>query len=472
MDEISRKVLESVHDCLCRLTHAQNLSQEQLTEIHMSATALAYQIRRMDYPEAVAAQVREGEQALARRLTDHPPAVQSRRHADVWAGQPGATLCAAIEGADPADALSRLGDVRDLLVALYEPMDPAVSAGTHSTYAGGRGDRVQDENEPQVRDLSAPLLEAWLRRTGNGAADVSVTECRKLMGGFSKSTYVVTLVDGGAPQKIVVRKDFPGLPTGSSVVSEYPVLQDMAKLEVPAPRPLWLEADSAVCDGAFMGVTFVAGEPANRAVPADSEARRSWARSIATALGRLHAGTALAGTDPRDHILQEIADVERRMLERERAPHPGLVLGLKWLRQHIDDLRGRPACRIHGDVGFHNMMIAENGVSALLDWEFSRIGDPVEDLASVKPFMEQIESWEEFYATYREICGFELDPTADRYFTVWREARNMVACIGSLNSLLLPGVRSVPLSLAGTVYAPKYEVSLLDAIKEAERTHV
>ena len=51
---------------------------------------------------------------------------------------------------------------------------------------------------------------------------------------------------------------------------------------------------------------------------------------------------------------------------------------------------------------------------------------------------------------------------------MWQETRNMVACIGSLNSLLMPGVFEVPLTVAGTIYIPKYEVAIFDAISKAE----
>ena len=50
MDEISRKVLHTIHGALNRLTRAENLTPDQLTEVFMATTALGYQIARMDYP--------------------------------------------------------------------------------------------------------------------------------------------------------------------------------------------------------------------------------------------------------------------------------------------------------------------------------------------------------------------------------------------------------------------------------------
>lgn len=466
MDEISRKVLHTIHGALDRLTRAENLTSEQLTEVFMATTALGYQIARMDYPADALARASAAEAALAGSAA-LPPA-RPRAAARGWETMPGAGLCAAIEagaiGEDPAS----LRRIREMLVDYHSPMDPVIDAGTRATYAGGRGDARATQDEPAPAELSVPLLQDWLRSRGHAGPEATVTGLKRLMGGYSKATYIATVLDGGKEARFVIRKDSPGLPTGSSVTSEFPVLQEMVGIGVPVPAPLWIEPDAALCSGAFMGVSFADGTPANQIVPSDPGVRRQWARSTAEVLGRLHARTALPGADVREPVAAEIDALEARMLERERAPHPGLLVGLRWLRRNIDRLAGRPACRIHGDVGYHNMLMDDGRIAALLDWEFSRIGDPVEDLASIKPFMDQIDSWDEFYATYQAAGGFTVDRRAEAYFTVWQETRNMVACLGSLNSLLLPGVFEVPLTVAGTIYIPKYEIAIFDAIANAE----
>ena len=473
MDEISKKVLVTIHNFLSRLTTAENLNPEQLTEAFMATTALGYQIARLDYPKETRDAVSVAEHQLAEVISGGgTPAPRARQWAGQWQAEPGAQLCAAIENCPPVDDPDILDRIRDLLVSYHEKMDPVVSVGTRSTYSGGRGDKRGDDAADILNELTAEVLEEWLHRSGNAPADSRVSEFRQLMGGYSKATYIATIAGDGAQSSIVIRKDSLGLPTGSSVTSEFPVLGQMHEIGIPVPAPLWIEPDATLCDGAFMGVAFAEGKPANQIVPKDPAVCRKWARSTAEVLGNLHRETTIKNGDVRDPVAHEIDDLERRMLERERAPHPGLLIGIGWLRQHLNDLRERPACRIHGDVGYHNMLVQDDRIAALLDWEFSRIGDPVEDLASIRPFMEQIDSWDEFYEIYQGICGFTLNTVADNYFNVWREARNMVACIGSLNSLLLPGVKAVPLTVAGTIYIPKYEIAILDAINIAEGRNV
>lgn len=464
MDQISRKVLQTIHGALERLAHAENLTVDQQTEAFMASTALGYQIARLDYPAGILEQVVGEEADLAKGTL---PAARERPSATGWNAMPGAKLCAAIEADAIGEDAATLQRIRELLVTYHLPMDPAIDAGTSSTYAGGRGDARTAEAAIPV-ELTAEVLQDWLRQCGHAGPAVQVTSLERLMGGYSKATYFARIRDAGEEQKIVIRKDSPGLPTGSSVAAEFPIIREMTALGIPAPDALWLETDPTLCGGAFMGVGFSAGRPANQIVPNEPAVCRQWAHSIAETVARLHVGTAQPQTDVRGPVMTEIDGLETRMLDREREPHPGLLIGLRWLRNHIDRLEGRPACRIHGDLGFHNMLMEDGRISALLDWEFSRIGDPVEDLASIKPFMEQIGSWDAFYETYRAAGGFTLDRRAQDYFTVWQETRNMVACLGSLNSLLMPGVCEVPLTVAGTIYIPKYEIAIFDAIAKAE----
>lgn len=470
MDLVSSKVLQTVHGLLEQLTLADNLTGEQLTEISMAATALGYQVARMQYPVDALERSHDAEAKLAGSV--EVTALRPRRAAPDFQTFPGARLCAAIEAGALAEDRHSISQIRQLLVDYHSPMDPVIDAGTRAAYAGGRGDASSRAAETVLAELSSGVLERWLHKSGRGSEAIKVVKLRRLMGGYSKATFIVETEDNGAQATFVIRKDSPGLPTGSSVTSEFPVLQEMSANGVPVPQPLWIECDATVGNGAFMGMKFCNGTPANQTVPSDPDRRRKWASSTAEVLSRLHVGTAMPQADIRETLYREIEALEERMLEREREPHPGLLIGFNWLRRHMDWLEGRPACRIHGDVGFHNMLMENDHISALLDWEFSRIGDPVEDLASIKPFMDQIENWDSFYQAYRSGGGFTLDHRAESYFAVWQETRNMVACLGSLNSLLLPGVLEVPLTVAGTIYIPKFEIAIFDAIAKAEKWDV
>lgn len=480
MDEIARKVLISTKSFIEKLTTSNVLAPDQLTEAHMAVTALGYELARAQYDPEVLEKIHVKELELASKLrdllkmrtSDAEEKMVSRKWHGSWRAGVGAKLTAVIASATSecsgatfdasaeTDVAQRL---RDFLVSYHKHLDPMVSGGTGATYQGGRGDQRESDSEPIY--ITAPRLQDYLRDRFPEHRLTTVTDVNRLMGGYSKETYIVKLnSETTGNSTIVIRKDGFGLPTGSSVVSEYDVLQEARAAGVPAPEALWLESDYRHFGAAFMAVGFVAGKPAHLNVPTDLATQRKWSASIARMLAKLHSSTGKPGVDVRDTIRADIADLQRRVEERERSPHPGLAFGLSWLTDHLGELDGRPTCRIHGDIGFHNMLMRDDELIALFDWEFSHFSDPVEDLIYIKPFIDQLNAWQPFLDVYTAESGFTFDDTAARYFSVWKEVRNGVACEGSLNSLLLPQVKDVALSVAGNIYIPKYEIAVLDAI--------
>lgn len=474
MDKTHDKVIAAAHGFLTRLLGSGALSGDLLTEAHMAVTALGYEMARSSYDPARLEDVRTAERALASDLRQHlggeRATLATRRWDETWRKGVGAELVAVIEGSDAtvADNRAIARRLRDFLVAYHEPMDPTVSAGTRSTYQGGRGDRGKEEDGAIY--ITAPSLQEYLRRRFP-ARLTEVSSVKRLMGGYSKQTYIVRLDEGGGEKTIVIRKDGYGLPTGSSVAGEFEVLKEAHALGVPTPEPLWLEPDTGPFATAFMAVSHVTGTLASYAVPTDAASRAAWADEMARVVALLHGSTVRRGVDVREVLRSDIADLRRRVLERERQPHPGLSIGLAWLETHLDDLADRPACRVHGDIGFHNMLMHEDRLAGLVDWEFNHLGDPVEDLAMVRPFLQQIDGWPRFLEAYEAQSGLRFDASSARYFAVWTEVRNMIACLGSLNSLLLPPVKDVSLSVAGTIYIPKYEIAVLDALLQENAAH-
>lgn len=476
MDDIEAKVLISTKDFLERLVASGTLEGDTLTEAHMAVTALGYQVARGHYDPAALDVVKAEESELARKvgtlLHVSQPAASTRTWQEIWNTGVGAKLTGMIEASDLEQGMQDVPDatqnqiakdLRDFLVSYHEPMDPVISAGTGSTYQGGRGDVHKEEAEDKIY-ITAPTLERYLRDRFPEHAETRVINVKRLMGGYSKETYIIQLEQNGEPHRIVIRKDGYGLPTGSSVASEYNVFQEVYDLGLPVPRPLWLETDHRHFSASYMAVDFRPGIAAHLNVPKDDATRALWVRNLAEVLAKLHTATAQPNADIRAVISADLDDLQRRIDDRERAPHPGIAFGMAWLRSHLDLLKGRPACRIHGDVGFHNILMDGNEILALLDWEYSHLSDPIEDLVYVKPFLDQIDGWDDFLPAYEAASGFSFEAKAARYFRVWKEVRNTVACLGSLNSLLLPQVKDVALSVAGTIYIPKYEIAILDAI--------
>lgn len=482
MDEVTEKILISVKDFLGRAIAADALVGDWLTEAHMAVTALEYEIARERADEAFVLNAGEKERQLVDALKaisrDSAAAASrgtvERKWAAVWSRHVGVDLSKALAGilgtADLSEDQYRAvaQKLKDYLIGYYAHFDPAIAAGTASTYKGGRRDDTSHAAAERAV-MTAPGLERYLNRRFPENGSAKVVEFRKLTGGYSKETYLATTRDAGGERRIVLRKDGVGLPTGSTVVGEFDVIAKARGVGVPAPEPLWVEPDESIFGTAVLAVGFIGGRTANACVPTAAAAKRKWAESFAECLARLH---ALRPADPRLDLAtslgKDLDAIERLIVERERQPHPGLILGIDWLKRNLRRLDGRPACLVHGDFGFHNIIIDEDRIAALLDWEFCHFSDAAEDLICARPFVEQLVPWPDFMAMYKANGGNDYADDVVKFFDVWKEVRNAETCLGSLNSLLMPGVDDVKLAVAGCVFAPKFEVAGLDAILDRQ----
>jgi aminoglycoside phosphotransferase (APT) family kinase protein len=61
------------------------------------------------------------------------------------------------------------------------------------------------------------------------------------------------------------------------------------------------------------------------------------------------------------------------------SPRPVFALAFRWLQDNLPPAQ-RSHCLVHGDFRNGNLIVAEPGLQAVLDWEIAHLGDPIEDL--------------------------------------------------------------------------------------------
>jgi aminoglycoside phosphotransferase (APT) family kinase protein len=130
----------------------------------------------------------------------------------------------------------------------------------------------------------------------------------------------------------------------------------------------------------------------------------------------------------------------------------------------------------HGDFRLGNLVVDESGLVAVLDWEFSHVSDPAEDLAW--PFvrawrfgvddlrMGGIGAIEPYVARYAELTGREI-PFDELY--AWEVLGNCKWAIGALRQgrrHLRGEDRSVEFAILGRL-AAEMEYEILDLIRRA-----
>jgi len=157
------------------------------------------------------------------------------------------------------------------------------------------------------------------------------------------------------------------------------------------------------------------------------------------------------------------ARLERMVEELDEVgqPHPAIELGLWWLREH------RPPARdpvvVHGDYRVGNLVVREDGLAGVLDWEFAHVDDPARDVA-----FALVRAWrfgvpekrlggvggvEGYVERYNELTGFDVRPEELDY---WELAGNVAWAIGCLTQMqrhLTGQDRSVELAILGRLEA-------------------
>ncbi|MBX5475248.1 MAG: phosphotransferase family protein [Thermoleophilia bacterium] len=292
--------------------------------------------------------------------------------------------------------------------------------------------------------------------------EVEVTEPVLLPGGASKEAWAVD-ADG---EPLLVRRAAVGVIHRHtlSLADEYAVLRVAYEAGVKAPRPYGYVADLAGREAFVM--ERLRGETIGRRIvqrPEFAEAREALPVQLAEELAKIHAIPL-----ERVSFLPE-ARLERMVEELDEVgePHPAIELGLWWLRENRPP--PRPLVLAHGDYRIGNVVVDEEGIVGVLDWEFAHLDDPVRDLAfglvrawrfgvdekrlggigDVEPYLER----------YNDLTGFEVRPEELDY---WELAGNVgwaIGCLTQAQRHLSGQDRSVELAILGRLGAEvEYEI--------------
>jgi aminoglycoside phosphotransferase (APT) family kinase protein len=308
-------------------------------------------------------------------------------------------------------------------------------------------------------------LTAFLKREHN-ATDVRIDNLRLLTGGASRQTWSFDAVVDGETLALVARADPRKGPNTMSRETEYRVLEAAYNAGVPVPRMHLLGDDS-------LGVPFflmdrVEGETIARRILRDDQyagARAKMAAQlgeIAAAIHRIPIETPGLENLPRPEPGLTPAETELKRFEQTyRAitpdPHPAFELAFRWLKRNLPP-PAEPAL-VHGDYRMGNLIVGEEGVRAVLDWELAHVGDPLEDFGFLC-----VRSWrfgnddqpvagvgqrEDLFAAYERAGGRKVDPHVVRWWETFGNIRWGIICIMQASAYLTGMSKSVELAAIG-----------------------
>ncbi len=297
-------------------------------------------------------------------------------------------------------------------------------------------------DEPNQMNLA--LLTGYLRDRFREPA-LTVTHLQPLAGGFGKQTTIFATDGIGLAGDYVMRRDMAGDASLTNdchaIAKEYHVVRAAFDRGFPAPEALWLDTEHRLLPGGdFIVMRRAPGKVGGNVFGAQSKVPDDLADVLAGRMAELHRMPALRELgDLTDSIRTELWDmpltacIHRYIanwyayyLAEEHTPSPSIAALFGWLLDNVPQREGAPSL-LHGDIGFHNFLVHEGRMSALVDWEFAHIGDPAEDLGYVKVTVGQSLDWDRFMACYREAGGMAVDDRTIHYFQIWAFVRNAAA---------------------------------------------
>jgi aminoglycoside phosphotransferase (APT) family kinase protein len=106
---------------------------------------------------------------------------------------------------------------------------------------------------------------------------------------------------------------------------------------------------------------------------------------------------------------------------------PLLTYAVGWLRRHAPREVARVSL-VQGDTGPVNFMFDGDRVTAVVDWEWGHLGDPMEDLGNicVREFWNPSGGLAGLFPLYERHSGIPVDLDAVRYYRVQQNVRGMV----------------------------------------------
>ncbi|SER69862.1 phosphotransferase family protein [Sphingobium sp. YR768] len=291
--------------------------------------------------------------------------------------------------------------------------------------------------------ITALRLQAYLADRFDDAG-LRVTDFRPLPGGYGKET-ILFMVEGQALSGAFVMRRDRDEPTMDNdchrVRYEFPVIRAAYDHGFPAPEALWVDEEHQLLPGGdFLIMTRAPGTSGGNVHGAAGKVDQALVDLLAGSVARLHQLPPMRELgDLTDGIASHLwdlplAEVTRRYIQsikdlylREMAmPSPAVLALYGWLMDNIPEATGRPVL-LHGDIGFHNFIVDDGRLSAVVDWEFSHIGDPADDVGYVRNTVGNSLDWGAFMDAYRAAGGPDLDEARVRFFQIWGHVRNLTA---------------------------------------------
>ena len=299
----------------------------------------------------------------------------------------------------------------------------------------------------------AELLTSRLRTLWGTA--VEITGVRRVPGGASRECWGAQARTGdGAEHRLILLRDPAGAAQRRDPAVEAAAL--VAARAAGVPAPLLHDRGEEPPGRPYLLMERLDGETIPRRLLRDdayAAARPGLARRLGKVLARVHAVDpgSVPGL-PRVEALEDATGLYRDFGE----PRPALEIGLRWLAANRPP--ARPDTLVHGDFRTGNLVVGEDGLRGVLDWELAHRGDPMQDLGwlctkawrfgSASP-AGGFGTREDLMSGYADGGGTPPDEATQHWWEVYGTVRWALLCRRQAERYLTGGERSIELAVLG-----------------------
>lgn len=309
------------------------------------------------------------------------------------------------------------------------------------------------------------------------ASALTVNNTERIAVGWSHETWLFDLnyIEQGekCSRGLCLRRD-PGnalLRHLSDLEHQFRVLRCLESTPLNTPKAWWYEADPAILGAPFLVMEKVAGHCPNpwgrdgRKYYAEAAGRGVLPRDFTATLATLHtidwreAGLDFLGVPEsgNNFALREISKWQELIRASEHPPEPIVSDLIGWLTDNAPICER--VCLVHGAYRTGNLLINNDRISAVLDWELQVLGDPMYDVAYVlsdlnregTSLLSNLVQRDQFFDDYESLTGWRIDEDTCRYYDTLYAMRS-VAFWMSASGLYADG-RSDDLRLARTAWS-------------------
>lgn len=327
-----------------------------------------------------------------------------------------------------------------------------------------------------MQQAEQQAISDWLAsKTGK---PVALNNVRSLSGGAIQENWAADIAFGDEKIEAVIRCDAPSSVSDSlSRSQEFSLLKAAFANGVTVPGPLWL-GDASVLGREFFIMRRAGGAAAGHKLVRDlslAKDRPALTRQLGRELARIH--SIVPPRDdldflsvPEQHPALLFIEESRRFLDGYHSAFPALEWGLNWLEDHLPELE--PLCLVHRDFRTGNYMVDGNGLTAVLDWEFTAWSQPLEDLgwlcARCWRFGQSGDDYavggigkrEDLFAGYAEVSGRLPSANEVYYWEVFAHLRWAMIAIKQSERHLSGAEPSLELALTAHI-VPELELHIL-----------